>query len=121
MDSLTFSSYTFSLCQDDTSEGQFICVNPPLDGSESDQLELSIAKWKFIVKVKEAGEHISHCGGTNTCALCVGCHPCSDCIVMMRGGGEPGCNNTPFEKWRYDRSLENAKAELEFLESLRDE
>lgn len=120
MNSLTFGDHTFSLFSCGSSGQRCVQVDPPLTGDESDSLELSIAKWRFIVGVLEIGRTIDICGGTDTCALCAITECCSQCIVITHGDGEPGCSDTPYDNWRADKSLESAKAELAFLESLRD-
>jgi len=115
-DSLTFEGHTFSL------DCGVVLVSPPFVGDEPNALELSIAKWRFIVGAMEAGNTVVSCGGSRTCALCRrALFRCCDCPVVVRGGSEESCLDTPYTAFEADPTLENAQAELEFLESLRDE
>lgn len=81
-------------------------------------LRLSIAKWEFIVKRKRAGKEIKGDGLGATCALCMYHFKCKGCPVMEETG-KSQCIDTPFTYWGDAKSLETAKAELDFLKSLK--
>ena len=96
--------------------------------SVEEALELSIQKWKSIIYLTERGFKIRADGGPSTCGLCTLFHhredPCYGCPIRERTGLD-GCIDTPHEDWEiavgihYFSGLEQAREEIEFLESLR--
>jgi len=82
-------------------------------------LQLSIAKWIFIVEYLESGGSLLDDGGTHTCPLCHIYHKdkCVNCPVAL--SGHPGCINTPYVDFYNCPNLADAQAELGFLKSLR--
>lgn len=94
-------------------------------------LDLSIAKWAFIVKQLEAGQEIVADGGTTTCALCLNFNAkawssqgedCEGCPVA-EATGKPFCDDTPYTRLEEEEDsiipLHIAKEELTFLQGLR--
>lgn len=83
-------------------------------GKDEDPLELSIEKWQDIVNGK--GKDF----GTDNCALCE-VYECHECPVDKITG--KGCGSTPFSDYQNAMTEEDfvkaAKAEVEFLKSLR--
>jgi len=99
-------------------------VTPPLTGEEDDLLGLSIQKWESIVALLEAGEYVQACGGRRTCALCPRYreNKCANCPINI--AGHPYCDDTPYCNFEdnatgVEEKLAAAKAEVEFLKSLR--
>ncbi len=97
---------------------------------EADWLEESLDKWYFMRDCILGGLDVFSDGGSTTCGLC---HSnadddqvlhCTDCIVCQ-ATNLPGCRGTPYSKWSVSRNggipmtLDEAEAEIEFLESLR--
>ena len=80
-------------------------------------LALSINKWEFIVWYIEGGfdPSLVDCGGWPTCALCLNFRTCGKCPIGMDGYW--ACTGTPYELFAQSPTLENARAELEFLKS----
>jgi len=102
----------------------------PLSRDEKDPLGLSIKKWQFIVDCLEGGRLVVSGGGIQTCSLCVVAgDTCGPCLVYEKTGVTL-CRGTPYLAWaeylskerKYDigRLLVLAKAELEFLKSLKE-
>jgi hypothetical protein len=100
-------------------ENDTLNVYPPLTGHEPNPLELSIAKWRCIVNVIERGGNVLDDGGAATSALCVSSHTCKGCPIDTFTNGHC-CNYTPYSWWQKSHSLAAARAELAFLEELRD-
>ena len=106
-------------------------ANPPITNREDDPLGLSIEKWEAIVRLLEAGERVANDGATKTCALCrvysllVNCNGCP----VRKRTGFSYCWETPYEEWCKQAQgdldpgamLAAARAELDFLKSLREE
>ena len=83
-------------------------------------LDLSIAKWEFILEHLKTWGVIIHDGGTATCGLCF-TFRCTMCpISVVR---DSGCDDTPHADYLSAETLEEhiaaAKAELEFLKGVR--
>jgi hypothetical protein len=103
-------------------------VNQPWPESAAECLEWAIQKWKYIVKIFEEegidGDKFQD-RGYQTCALCQRFKTSNDngecfgCPVRERVG-VTGCGFTPYETFSEVSTVENARAELEFLEGLRD-
>jgi len=99
-----------------------LTVQWPRTYLKSNALAGSIAKWQFIVDyLKAGGQPKIDYGGKDTCALCqrynyTGSY-CKGCPVEMIIG-KPFCRNTPYEAFDLTNSLEDAQAELTFLQSL---
>lgn len=89
-------------------------------------LEGSIAKWRGISERTVVDE------GSANCPLCQAFPAinCAGCPVATRVG-KSGCVGTPYDEWEWyrvsdpakypDEAIEVARAELAFLESLREE
>lgn len=113
-------------------------VRWPITWSEA--LEAAIEKWDTIVKFSEADpETMILSTASSTCALCrLVAQPllakdrsrpiktgrpvdfdCDTCLVVRKGGGSPGCQDTPYELWSCSFSPKHARRELEYLKGLR--
>lgn len=93
---------------------------------EADWLEESIEKWRFMETCIEVGVKIYHDGSSATCGLChIYSDRCDRCPVGV-ATGESACFGTPYEQWAEmmardePMSIEIARAEIKFLESLRE-
>lgn len=85
-------------------------------------MNASIAKWQAIVNwhALDADNPRPDGVGWVSCALCqLYLHgaACADCPVYDHTG-YPYCQQTPFEAYSDDPSLENAQAELDFLKQV---
>jgi len=84
-------------------------------------LDLSIAKWEFILNYLETTGILLYDGGNGTCGLCCAYDYCHYCPIEQ--AGHKGCINTPYVDYLYAETLEEhiaaAKAEIEFLKGLR--
>lgn len=105
-------------------DGYIVRVTPKFTGDEEDPLALSIEKWRFIVEIlrEQPGTDVMG-GGTGTCALCakhrdLGCMGCP----VTKTTGHPGCAGSPYQReWCISGDLAAAQAELEFLQSLKED
>ena len=84
-------------------------------------LDLSIAKWEFILNYLETVGIPLQDGANETCGLCCAYYICVSCLV--RHAGYKGCMDTPYEDYLDAETLEEhitaAKAEITFLKGLR--
>lgn len=100
-----------------------------------DPLELSIKKWKDIVKILKFGSEkrkekfiklSSRINESLTCALCEkfydsnNINTCSQCPVYKKTGMD-GCHGTPWVSYNLSTNLENAQRVLDFAISLRED
>jgi len=100
-------------------------VSPTLTGNEPNPLELSIQKWETIVTLLERGSYVSLCGGRRTCALCFHYRRNSCVSCPISDAGHAYCDRTPYDDFEeasnIAEKLITARAEVEFLKSLREE
>jgi hypothetical protein len=108
--------------------GSLRTQEPLLLKSAEEALEISIRKWEFIVQKIERDKKAFYDGGAATCGLCRFFDACFRCPVGVKAGmtayvDHSGCFYTPYQHWvgvyGPEDKLVAAKAELEFLVSLR--
>lgn len=95
-----------------------------LDGrpDSADPLDSSVEKWECIVDFLRANPWATvFDNGRRTCALCIlyWAGDCNDCPIKAHTG-HAFCFNTPHDAYKDEPTLANAKAELRFLEALRE-
>ena len=86
-------------------------------------LDLSIAKWEFILNYLETTGITPHDGSGDTCGLCVLYMGYLCCLCSIGAAGYKNCENTPYKDYLYAITLKEhitaAKAEITFLKGLR--
>ena len=89
------------------------------DKTDKELLEQAIKKWQTIVEAAQE-EHFIEEYGASTCACCakyLDRHSCVGCPIY-EDTGRSSCLGTPYENYNHRHSLENACAELEYLQNL---
>jgi hypothetical protein len=94
----------------------------PLVMTAISALKLSIKKWQFIVKWKEAHRgQLLRDGGTTTCACCRKYFhqepSCFGCPIKNYTGFS-ACGYTPYTEYEATHKIGDARAEVEFLKSV---